>query len=234
MATRPTFLLLLAAVAVPAPSSVPARIKPHPSAHRMASEARAVIEGRPGPAGGIVVTHRHFTAPGVVVGDTLVVPSLPGMPRRPFDFAGGGAPIEPDAVLLFLGDEPQPGEWAPLHLDAGRARGVLWFVDGAVYGYCAVLSDGPYELMRWHALVDGTVVDATVADVRAEVAAGLEARARWQATLAIAGAAERARAVAGWYGPGSPDGRHWHERLGPICARRPAGSARRWWCRSRG
>lgn len=203
----------------------PLAIKPHPSVFRMANEARAVVEGTLQQGGVVVITRTHFQASGVTLGGSIRVPSLATMTRVPF--ASGEAPppaIAPDVVLLFLADEAADG-WRPLLLLGKAARGVLWFAQERAWGYAAILSDGDYELQRWRTRVDGTTVDATVDDVRAELARGLGARGAWQATLAVADPAERARGIARWFGASSsPDREFWHERLYPDLREAVAGN----------
>ncbi|MBL9078515.1 MAG: hypothetical protein JNL08_13480 [Planctomycetes bacterium] len=185
----------------------------------MANEAAWIVEGVPGADGTVVVTADHFVGPGVATDRTIRVTSLGTMPLVPFSFGLDEAPpIQPDTVLLFLGRSPVGGEWEPLHLHGGRARGVVWFVRDRVYGYEQPINPGPYELEQWSELASAAGADArpsTPADLRREVAAGLAARAKWEATLRIEAPAERAAALANWFGASSPDGPFWVERIWP-------------------
>ncbi|MFO1078142.1 MAG: hypothetical protein U1E73_10520 [Planctomycetota bacterium] len=193
-----------------------ASIKPHPSVYRMANEAAWIVEGKLLPDGGVEVVTRHFAAAAVGAEERVEVRGLATMSRTPFDFGKANAPITPDRVLLFL-VPAAAGGFEPLHLLEGAARGVLWFCGDDVYGYHQFINPGPYELGRWNDVEDGKVVGRATPDgIRAELRAGLAARERWQATLAIADPVQRAIAVVRWFSPAtSPDARRWFERAWP-------------------
>jgi len=192
-------------------------IKPHPSAYRMANLAQWIVEGRLLGDGRIEVATEYHVAPGVGTTRVFAVPSLAAMPRVPFDWNGRThEPIRVDTVLLFLQANPDDGAWEPLHLLEGRARGVLWFAGDEVWGYAQQINPGPYELTRWQDRDGDQSTPADPPGVRREIAAGLVARQRWQATLAIADPERRAAAVADWFSPRtSPDGARWQEREWP-------------------
>jgi len=208
--------LLVACVLLGAASTRLPSIKPHPSAYRMANEAACIVEGRVVAEDTVAVTRRHFVAPSVQVPERITVPGLSAMSLRPFGFGKQEEPIAPDLVLLFL-DDAGGGRFAPLYLLERTARGVLWLCGEQVYGYRQYINPGPYELGTWEHVADGELDGiATPTDVRAEIALGLAARTKWQATLAIADAKERAAAVARWCSPStSPDGWRWSERCWP-------------------
>jgi len=192
----------------------PFAIKPHPTPFRMANEATVVVEGTAALDGTVSVTRTWFAAPGVTVGATIVVPALAGASRRPFSFGPRQEPaIAPDTVVLFL-VRGADGSFEPLlRIDGDNARGIVWFEGEKVFDYAQPINPGPYELVRAQHVDGAQPVATTPADVRAQVRDGLVARAKWAATLAIADADERARAVVGWIGSQSPDGSFWSERV---------------------
>ncbi|MBL8752129.1 MAG: HEAT repeat domain-containing protein [Planctomycetes bacterium] len=208
-----TAILLLAVLPFARPTPTPLAIKPHPSPFRMANEAKVVVEGKAAADGTVVVTRRWFVAPDETVGATLLVPSLPNASKVPFAFGQKSDAIVPDVVLLFL-VRAKGGEWEPLlRIDGDNARGIVWIEGEKVWDYSQAVNPGPYELSRAHHMDGAAYVATTPADVRRQVEAGLAARGKWVATLALADAEARARAVVGWIGAQSPDGAFWYERV---------------------
>lgn len=208
----------------PLPSSkLPWELLPHPSVHRMANQARAIVEGTATAKGVVTVTKRYLVRPGDVVGATISVPSLAGMPKSApaAGVIGGGRPaIKPDSVLLFLKDNPKGDEWVPVHLYGKAARGVLWFAKRDVWGYAQAMNPGGYSLTKWSFLIAKQRVPAQPKEVRDAVAKGVVGAQAWQDLLRIQDKAERARALMLWIDPAtSPDGAWWRERLWPDCMR---------------
>ncbi|MCB9877878.1 MAG: hypothetical protein H6835_09780 [Planctomycetes bacterium] len=204
-------------------SRPPLALLPHPSAFRMANEARAVVEGTLQADGSVAVTVRHFVGEGVQVADTIRVRGLAEMPLTEglWGMVGKPAPpIEPDAVLLFLEACGDDGRWSAVHHHGDAARGVVWLVGDAAFGYAQVMNPGPYVLGAWTGRLEGDAYgEMTCADVRAEVAAGVVARATWRATMAVEDADRRAKALVAWLSPQtSPDGAHFRERFGDVMA----------------
>ena len=224
MHALPLTLFLLTALPCPHPHphshphSHPHReMLPHPSVYRMAGDARAVVEGTVGERGAVTVTRRFFVADGETIGATIRVPSLVDMPLREPAIGGGqNRLIEPDRVLLFLGERVRGDEWVPLQLHQGVARGVLWFDDDEAWGYGQWVVPGRYVLRRWYHGHGREQVAATPTSVRERVARAVDARAKWRATLAIEDPQRRAGELVKWFSPStSPDGDDWLERIWP-------------------
>jgi hypothetical protein len=181
---------------------------PQPSVYRMANQARAVVEGTPGPNGVVTITARYWVKPGDKVSDAITVPALRTVPQK--------ANAQPDSVLLFLAENTRGDVWVPMHHYGKAARGVIWFENGAAWGYAQAMNPGGYSLMRWGFGFGKQRVLASPKQLRKTVQVGVAARKKWQATLRIADRAERAAALMTWFDPAtSPDGEHWQERLWP-------------------
>lgn len=174
----------------------------------MANLARAVVEGKLGPNGVVRITQRYWVKPGDTVNDAITVPALRAAPQK--------TNAQPDSVLLFLAENDGGDIWVPMHRYGKAARGVIWFENGAAWGYGQAMNPGGYSLMQWAFGFGRQRVLATPKQVRQAVQAGVAARQKWQATIEIADRAERAVALMTWFDPRtSPDGEHWQERLWP-------------------
>ncbi|MFT4842249.1 MAG: hypothetical protein ACI8UD_001301 [Planctomycetota bacterium] len=71
----------LSPVDPPPASKLPWEILPHASGHRMANQARAIVEGTATAKGVVTVTKRYWVRPGDEVAATISVPSRAGLPK---------------------------------------------------------------------------------------------------------------------------------------------------------
>lgn len=71
----------LSPVDPPPSSKLPWEMLPHSSVHRMANQARAIVEGTATAKGVVTVTKRYWVRPGDEVAATISVPSRAGLPK---------------------------------------------------------------------------------------------------------------------------------------------------------
>jgi len=202
----PSAVAIAALAIIPFAPPLPEML-PHPSAYRMTSQARAVVEGTLAENGVVSITERYWVRPGDKIGAAITVPALRGIDK---------AKLRPDSVVLFLADNPRGDVWGPMHNLGGAARGVIWLEGEAAWGYGQKMNPGGYSLMRWGFGWGRERVEATAKTLRQEVRNGVVARKQWQATLRVKDPVERAAGLVRWFGPKtSPDGKRWRERLWP-------------------
>lgn len=202
----PSTVAIAALAIIPLAPPLPEML-PHPTAYRMANQARAVVEGTLAENGVVSITQRYWVRPGDQIGAAITVPVLRGIDT---------AKLRPDSVILFLADNPRGDVWVPMHNLGKASRGVIWLEREAAWGYAQKMNPGGYSLARWGFGWGAQRVDASAKAVRQEVREGVVARQQWQATLRLRDPAARAAALVRWFDPKtSPDGKRWRERLWP-------------------
>lgn len=200
------FAVLSSAAFVAGPPGLPEML-PHPTAYRMANQARAVVEGTVDKDGVVTITERFWVKPGDQLGAKIRVPALRNIDK---------GKVRPDSVVLFLDGDPQDGAWQPMHCIGKGARGVIWLAGKLAWGYGQRINPGGYTVTRWGNGWGRQRVDVSPQQLRQELRAGVVARKQWNAVAAIEDPGERAAALVRWFDPAtSPDGERWRERMWP-------------------
>ena len=213
-----SLLVLAAAIACLAPSVVHAEILPEANPYGDAADVDLIVEGQVVGDDRVAVARVLF-ASGPFGPDVREI-KVPGLSKHDMLIRDGdireGERLEAVGVVLLLDRTAEASTWRPHHLileDAerggrrgfgGGAAGTFWLRDDQVFSYAQQIRPGPLMLMRWPSHTKET---GTLEMLRKEIAAGVAARRAWEADLAVADPAQRARQIVRWLQPASsPDG----------------------------